>query len=283
MATPPLAQPDNDPFAAFGGGVRLANGDLVPKDHPLAQQSGAQPITPPAPPSGPAGGSPGAAPGTSVPAPTNQALQGPVTAGNQVGQGQQTTVADAFQQALVNQLAAPPADAQNPQITPALAANRGAEQRMLEQQRAQLAEQAAARGLDPNAFSTQLSGLTADSAQRQGQFEGQAVQQLGRDRMQQIQSALSLGGGLLSDQDRMALQREMAELQAQLQREGLSLQGSLGSQDIGLRRELGSGQLNLGLLNALLGNQQFGQGLASSNALQTQAMNQRALEILLGF
>lgn len=35
------AQPTQDPFAAIGGGVQLASGAWVPKDHPLAQQQAA--------------------------------------------------------------------------------------------------------------------------------------------------------------------------------------------------------------------------------------------------
>lgn len=256
--------------------------EWVPQDHPLYGTSGYVGHTA-APPPAPPAGDPGAAPGTDVPAPANQALQAPVTAGAEVQQGQPTTVAGAFQQALVNQLAPAPVNAQAPEIAPAITANRGAEQRAMERGRAQLAEQAASQGLDQNAFGSQLRGLNAESAQRQGQFEGQAVQQLGRDRMQQIQSALALSGSLMGDQDRMALQRELAQLQAQLTREGLSAQTGLGQADISTRRDLGFGQLNLGLLNALLGNQQFGQGLASSNALATQQLNQQALGNALGW
>jgi hypothetical protein len=267
-----MATTTTDPFAAMGGGVQV-NGGWVPKSHPLAAQAPQQA----APPSGP-----GAAPGTSVPAPANQALQTPTTVGQTPQQGQQTSVAGAFQQALVNQLAPGAISAQSPEIAPAIAANRASEQRGLERGRAQLAEQAAQQGIDPNGFGSQLRGLQAESALRSGQFEGGAVQQLGRDRMNQLQSALSLSGSLLGDQDRMALQREMAQLQAQLQREGLGVQSSLGSGDLALRRDLGTGQLNLGLLGTLLSNQQFGQGLSSSNALGQAQLNQQAILALLG-
>lgn len=254
--------------------------EWAPKDHPLYGTKGYVGYQSPSAPS--PTGDPGAAPGTAVPAPTNQALQSPSTVGATPAQGSETTVAGAFQQALVNRLAPTPINAQSPEIAPAIAANRGAEQRAFERNRAQTAERAASQGLDQNAFNTQLTGLSQDRALREGQFAGNATLGLAQQRAQELTSALALGGSLLGDQDRMAIQRELAELQAQLQREGLALQGSLGSQDIGLRRDLGTGQLNLGLLNSLLGNQQFGQGLASSNALGVQQLNQDAFLRTLG-
>jgi hypothetical protein len=46
-------------------------------------------------------------------------------------------------------------------------------------------------------------------------------------------------------------------MENELRRLGINVQGNLGNLEIALRRELGMGSLNLGLLNALLGNQQF--------------------------
>lgn len=256
-----------DPFAASGGGVKLAGGGWVPKDHPLAKQAPQQATAPVPPPA--------------QPPPSQHALQSPTTAGQQIQPGTPTTVAGAFQQSLVNQLTAPPVTAQSPELQPAIAANRAAEQRGLERNQAQLAEMAAAQGIDPTALGTLTRGLIADSAQRQGQFAAQAVMQGAAQRAAQLQAALGLAGGLLSDQDRMMLQRELAELQAQLQREGLSLQGALGAGDLSLRRDLGTGQLNLGLLGTLLSNQQFGQGLAAQTALGQAGLNQQMMLALI--
>lgn len=262
-----------DPFAATGGGVQLSGGEWVPKDHKLAAKAPQAPAQAPGP---------GAAPGQGVAAPTNQALQSPSTVGATPAQGSQTSVAGAFQQALVNQLAPGQISAQSPEIAPAIGANRAVEQRAMERGRAQLAEQAAAQGIDPNGMGSQLRGLQAESALRQGQFEGQAVQGLAGQRAQQLQSALALSGGLLSQQDQMALQRELAGLQAQLQREGLGVQQGLGAGDLSLRRELGTGQLNLGLLGTLLNNQQFGQNLGAQTALGQAGLNQQAILAMLG-
>src|SRR5690606_6471204 len=116
-----MAADPNDPFAAMGGGVKLANGGWVPKDNPAAQaQLAQQPQTPAAP-------APGVAPGQ--PQTAQQAVTGQATVGQTPQAGQQTNVAGAFQQALINKLAPQPVTAQSASVAPALAANRLAEQR----------------------------------------------------------------------------------------------------------------------------------------------------------
>lgn len=264
-AKPAMAQ-DTDPFAAMGGGVQLPGGGWVPKTHALAQTAGA--TTPTVAPTAPTSAS--------------SALQGTATAGATIAPGTPTTAAQAFQQALVNRLTAGPVSAQSPEISGVIAANRGAEQRGFERNRALAAERAAATGLDPNAISSQLMGLASERAGRESQFAGNATMQLAQQRAQELTSALALGGSMLSEQDRLALQQELANLQAQISREGMALQGQLGTGDLSLRRELGSGQLNLGLLNALLGNQQFGQNLGAQLGMFNANLNQSALANLLG-
>jgi hypothetical protein len=253
-----------DPFTAQGGGVKLADGSWVPKDHPLAQSAGAQPSSP----------SPIASPTANQGVQTaQQAVQAPATVGAQPAQGSQTSVASAYQQALLNRLAPGPVSAQSPEISGAIAANRGAEQRGMEQTRATLAERAASQGLDQNAFNSQLAGAQQQSAGRQSQFEGNATLQLAQQRANDLSAALALGGSMLSDVDKANLQRELADLQAQISREGLSNQLNLGSGDLALRQSLGEGQLNLGLLNALLGNQQFGQNLSAQLGMFNASLN----------
>jgi hypothetical protein len=294
--------PNTDPFEANGGGVRMPDGGWVPRDHPLAAQAVPAPTTasPTAAPSPTAPVQPPAAP----PGPASTALSGTATAGATVDQGAPTTVTGAFQQALVNRLAPGPVSSDSPEVAPAIAANRQSEQRSMEAARAQLAERAGAQGIDQHGFNSQLMGLTQDSAQRQGQFAGSAVMGLAQQRAQELTAALSLGGAMLSDQDRMRLQNELAQLQAQisresmfqnagltreqmalnaaLQREGVSAQTGLGYADLGLRRDLGTGQLNLGLLNSLIGNQQFSQNLGANLGMFGANLNQNALIALLG-
>ena len=237
-------------------------------------------------------GGPTAAPSTGGATPPP--VGGPITNAQQVtnttanvgqttAQGAPTTVAQSFQQALVNRLNPQPINAQNSQIAPAIEANKLAEQRGFERNRNLLAERAAANGTSGSGgFETGLLGLAQDRAAREGQFEGNAVMNLGNQQRQDLTSALALGGNLLGDQQRMDLQRQLAELDAQLRREGLGAQTSLGNRDIDLRSRLGEGQLNLGLLSALLSNDQFGRNL-DQNALQFGAsLDQSGLLGILG-
>jgi hypothetical protein len=56
-------------------------------------------------------------------------------------------------------------------------------------------------------------------------------------------------------------QERLAQLDAEVRKLGINTQGNIGNLEIALRRELGIGELNLGLLQALLQNQQFNNGL----------------------
>ena len=219
----------------------------------------------------------------------NNSQPKPITTGSQVtstssnvggstSQGQPTTVAQSFQQALVNRLNPQPLTAQNDAIAPAIQANKLAEQRGFERNRNLLAERAAAQGTNNSGgFETDLLGLAQNRAGREAAFEGNAVQNLARQQSQDLTSALMMGGNLLGEQERMALQKQLADLDAQLRREGLGAQTSLGNRDIDLRGRLGEGQLNLGLLQALLGNEQFGRSLAQNGAQFGASLDQSGI------
>ena len=73
------------------------------------------------------------------------------------------------------------------------------------------------------------------------------------------------------------LQERLALLDAEVRRYGIDTQGDLGKLDVALRKELGIGQLNLGLLNALLGNQQFNDGLGWDMAKTIIGQNANAV------
>jgi hypothetical protein len=251
-----------------------STGQVVDKNHPL--YTSAQPAAP-------AGGGTGTAAAPPPPQNAQQAYTQPVTVGAQTPQGQPTNVAGAFQQALVNKLMPAPVNAQNPEIQPAIQANKLAEQRGLEGGRAQLAERAAAQGFNNSGgFEGLLAGQRQDSAGRQASFEGQQVADLGNRQSQQIMAALGLAGGGLGQLQGFQTQQTLADLDAALRREGLSLQSALGNKELDLRQLLGEGQLNLGVLSALLQNQQFGQNLGFQSGLAGAQLDQNALALLLG-
>jgi hypothetical protein len=246
-----------DPFQSIGGG-KFVNGGWVPKG---MEQPGS-PASPAAPPA------PGAAPAPGAPI-TNaqQVTNSQANVGQTAAQGTPTTIAQSFQQGLVNRLNPQAASAASPGIAPAIQANQLAEQRGMERNRNLLAERAAANGTNNSGgFETGLLGLAQDRAQREGQFEGNAVMQeqdrIGRDQ----NSALGLAGSMLSGQQNLGQQMELANLDASLRRQGMDAQNSLGRGDLDLRSRLGEGQLNLGLLSQLLNNDQFGKQLGQNAA-----------------
>lgn len=74
-----------------------------------------------------------------------------------------------------------------------------------------------------------------------------------------------------------SLQERLALLDAEVRKYGIDTQGDLGKLDVALRKELGIGQLNLGLLNAMLGNQQFNDGLGWDMAKTIIGQNANAV------
>jgi hypothetical protein len=253
--------------------------ELHPEWDQYSAWKGTQPAAPGAP-----GAAPAPAPGQ-MPAPQNsqQSLIGQATVGAQPQQGQQATVAGAFQQSLLNKLSQGPITAQSPQIAPQIQANQLAEQRGFDRDRAMLAEKNAAQGLsNSGGADTMLRGLSQDRTAREGQFAGNAIADANKLQSAEILTALGLGGGLLSGIDSRDLQRYGIDTDAQLRREGLGASTSLGQGDLALRDKLGTGNLNLGLASLLQGGQQFGQSLSSQNAQFGAGLNQQALLSLLG-
>lgn len=258
-------------------------------------------------------------PNTGVPppaapaAPTAPAVTAaPVAVGSATAQGQPTTIAQSFQQALVNKLNPAAVDASHASIAPSINANRLAEQRGVELQNNALAEGAARSGTNLSGGSDALQrGILADSATRQGQFAGNAVQHLQDSQDQQLLAALGLGGNFmqadaarqqqesqfgrsLGEQtagrvqqggqfDRsLAESRRTADVDAELRRLGINTQGSLGQGDLALRGRLGDQQGNLGLLGLLMNDSQFGRSLSQNAGQFGASLDQSGLLGMLG-
>lgn len=92
-----------------------------------------------------------------------------------------------------------------------------------ERQRRNAVSDAAEAG-GPNAnISGERRMLAERAGQRSGAFEAELMGREVTARRDEIQNALTQMGGMLSEDQQMALQREMAQLNAQLQREGHDL------------------------------------------------------------
>jgi hypothetical protein len=204
-----------------------------------------------------------------------------------------TSIAQSFQQALISRLNPQAVTADDPSIKGSIQANKLAEQRGVEAQRNRLAEQAARSGTAGGGTDAMQRGIVADSAARQGQYAGDAVQHQSDLNHQDLLAALGLGGSFLQqnatrDQQgnqfgqSLAEQRRQFDQDAELRRLGITTQGSLGQGDLSLRQRLGEGGLNNQLLGLLLNNQQFGQQLSQQGSQFGQSLGQSGILGLLG-
>lgn len=236
---------------------------------------------------------------------------------------------------------------------PALAAQSGAfgvqQQRAKERARSAMAERFAANGgpgVDSGAFDSELRSLDEQQGEAQGGFDAQLLGDERAKRHQELLQAAALAGNQLSEEEKLAFQKELAatsasqfdrnfaqsaqqwaqqfglegqklaetvrqfdtttkagqdalrqqleifkaqmgeqgrefDVDAELKKLGINQQGALGQGDLDLRRFLGEGNLNLGLLSALLQNQQFGQGLGAQLGMFNTSQNNNLLQALL--
>lgn len=124
------------------------------------------------------------------------------------------------------------------------------------------------------------------AAERAGQNTGLMASDLvGREltaRRAQISDALHTFGSQISEDQRQALQMQLAQLDAQLRREGMAQTGNLGGRDLDLRDKLGTGGLNVELIRALFNNDQFAKDLGFRIGDAEQGWNNQALLRLMG-
>lgn len=238
-----------DPFASVGGGV-YRNGGWVPVGHPDAN-----------------GASATAAPSASA-SPTTP------------GQPSNTPAAldDAYRQAIAGLLDTPQTvTPESLQSDPATQAYNLGAQRSEERQRAQIAEQDAFDGTNQSGgMDTELAGLR----QQRGQGEAAFVGNLAMQKMQDNRAALVQG--IQAEQQRgefdksQALQKQLADLDAQIRREGLSASNSQASADLDLRSKLGLSGLDLQRLALELSNTQQNNRLGYDYTALEVGANDRA-------
>lgn len=136
------------------------------------------------------------------------------------------------------------------------------------------AERNAARGtLGTGGFDAELSGIEQGAGDRAVNFESQLMTQQLNDQRQNVMRGIEMANATGNAEMSRQLQERLGQLDATLRREGLNLQG-----------QLGRGQLGLGLLQSLLGNQlgrdQLGFNYAALGANQNQSLLQTILSQL---
>jgi hypothetical protein len=165
-------------------------------------------------------------------------------------------------------------------------------------------------GTDSGVFDKELAGLFQQQGEAQGGFNANLVGQELQNRRAQLIQAATLAGNQLSQDDQRALQKQLADTDAEIRRQqlsqqqsqfgqslgeqgrqfdvdaelkrlGINTQSSLGSGDLALREKLGSGQLNLGLLSALMQGDQFNKGLGADLGKFNASQGNNYLQALL--
>jgi hypothetical protein len=118
------------------------------------------------------------------------------------------------------------------------------------------------------------------AGQAVGDFESELVEREIANQRAEIQSALSGLYGMVSDEERRALELKLAELDAAVRRESTAASSALGHADLGLRGELGRAGISVDILRAMLGNQQFDRDLGFRIGSREADMNTDALRFL---
>jgi hypothetical protein len=278
-----------DPFTAMGGGVYI-NGGWVPRDHPSAQLPGARYadgrlVNPPPSTQPPNGGGGGGTPQTGPNNPiANQAAASSTYTSNPAGPPQPNTTNAGTQDVVRNSYLAQATqgtkiDTQDPNFRQQADTFAAGVER---QRRNFISDQA--ESLGPTATGA-LRGQERMAAEKAGQaiggFEAELVGRELANRRQEIQTALAaLGDQINSDLGRK-LQRDLAELQAQMQRLGIETNAATSAAELDLRRYLGDA--DTGIRNRTLDQQrdQFADTLGFNMADREAYYNNQAVQALL--
>ena len=239
-----------------------ATGQWVPGDHPIAGAAGAPVVNPIS----------GA--GTPAPGPT---ANGPAAPG---GQTEEDMVAQALREMIQRPATVDRASAEIRQQVEPIAAANTRERRMAENE---AAERAAAQGMGQSgALDVERRMLQERAAQKTGLHEADIVgRELNRIRDEKVRALELATQRGMSDEARQ-LQRELAQLDAQIRRESIASSSALGGRELDIRERLGNRGLEIDMIRTLLNNRQFGQDLGFRIGATEAEMNDRAMRYLLG-
>jgi hypothetical protein len=142
-----------------------------------------------------------------------------------------------------------------------------------------------ARGMQQQANDLQRQIANLDA---QLQTRGQDISREGLEVQRQLATLDANTKQYLADldgklrQQGYSTQERLAALDAEVRKYGIDTQGNIGNLEIALRRELGIGELNLGLLQTLLQNQQVGNAQGIDVGKWQSILNREALMGALG-
>ena len=183
------------------------------------------------------------------------------------------TVQTAFRDQLLRQLNQDPnaVTLQDPALAAQTRAFSDAQQRAIERQQQEAAEQGFAGGnLGTGAYRQQLAGLQQQRGEAESQYGAGLLGEARNQRMQELANALGLARETIAGGEDVGLRNA-----------ALAAQTRLGESDLALRGQLGRGQLGLGLLQALLGDRQAANQLGLNAGIAGMGFNQSAMQQLL--
>jgi hypothetical protein len=167
------------------------------------------------------GGNGGAAP---TPPSVSTPIDPAVTAYNQ-----------SIRNALLSAINSPGVTMDDPDIAPAIQANRVSNQRMLEQQREAIAERLNAQGMSGSgAMDQQMAQAFQQTGEREGTFAGNAVLQQALARRQQLVALLGTGANVLTADEARQAQLKIADLDAYLRQQSITNQNQQSNDQMGL-------------------------------------------------
>jgi hypothetical protein len=166
----------------------------------------------------------------------------------------QQAFAKQIRDALTAALGAKPVDESDPDIAGAIAANRNAGQRSLQQERDQIAERLNAQGLvGSGSLDQQMQAAQERTGTAQAQFAGNAVLNQALARRKQLTDLLTLGSNVMSSDQSRALQAKIADLDGFLRQQSITNQNNQFNDQLGLTAAQFQALMNRYALSAALG------------------------------
>ena len=136
------------------------------------------------------------------------------------------------------------------------------------------------RGETGGALASTTAVGERELAERTYGMQAQLMSRELQARRQQIMQALQMGAGMVSDEQRQSMMRELSQTDAAL-RQTMGLQGGIGNLlGLGQQGGQGFGQLSLGLLGAVNQNQQYYTGLGADIGYKEALLNQTPYQYL---
>ena len=178
----------------------------------------------------------------------------PPTVSDPAQNASNTTFGNSMRDWLVKALNQGPVSVNDPEIAPAVLANRMATERGLQDQRSAIAERMNAQGLTGSgALDTAMQAAQERASSGEAQFSGNAVLDQAKARRQELVNLMQTGAGIMNADEARALQGKIADLDAYLREQSITNQNTQFYDQLGLSAAQWQALMNSGIFNSLGG------------------------------